>query len=126
MEILGVLELTNLPAGGAVQYFATGGGRSISAFEKAYVLASVRIVAANTVTLTAQVSVDGVDWFDVSLVSMVAGADGHTRVANLAVAANVDGALFFIDTPAPHVRIGAANNAVAGVATVEGYLITTD
>jgi len=101
----------------AVQYFPITDTQAVTntgAWEWATVLINATVPAASTLTLTMQISHDGVTWFPVYIHNLTAAANKWILAANIALAANTIGAVMGVSCPAPYIRLGAIS---AGAAT---------
>ncbi len=98
-----------------VQYFPIadkqGVPTSLGAWEWATILvdADVPAVPAGvTLTLTVEISHDGVAWFPIYIHNLQAAANKWVLVGNIALAAgNTVAGLIGVSSPAPYIRLGA-------------------
>lgn len=85
----------------------------------------VNAVVPGTLTFTAEISHDGVNWFPCYVHALNAAQNKWVIAANLAVVANTQAALFGLSCPAPYVRIGAiAAGAADATLTAHVYFVS--
>ena len=109
----------------AIQYFPVTDSQGVTntgAWEWATILVDATVPAASTLTLTVQISSDGVAWFPVWIHDLAAAANKWVLAANIVLAATVAGALVGVSCPAPYIRLGAIS-AGAGNSTLTAVFV---
>jgi len=113
---------------GAVQYFpiaSTQGPTNIGAWEWGTVLVDFTIGApGSTVTMTLQISHDGVTWFPVLIHATAALGDKWVLALNAALVATGQSSPIGISIPAPYIRLGAFSTGDATTLTAVFVAIT--
>ena len=95
---------------GAVQYFPITDSQNVTplgAWEWGTVLVDATVPPGSTLTLTLQISHDGVNWFPVLIHNLAALANKWVLAANVAVLATGLTSPIGISIPAPYIRLGA-------------------
>ena len=110
----------------AVQYFPvtdTQGPTNTGAWEWATVL--INATVPGTLTLTIQISHDGVTWFPVLVHDLTAVANKWVMAANVALAANTVAAVMGVSCPAPYIRLGAISGGGADATLTAVFVAIT-
>lgn len=101
--------LSPLPGYTAYPITDSEGPTNVGPFDQIIFLVDADVDGQGGLVFIAQVSYDGVNWFDAYIHNLMAAANKWVLAANVTIGADVTAALFELSIPAPYVRVGVQN-----------------